>query len=104
MADTKAVEALLGDRDPTVDAWFVALLSELDGRLDGVDERTTLGEPGASEGCLNGAVPPCSTKPGAELMEELRECPDEIDIGEKGGIDPADKGVYDGAEGEVVDD
>jgi len=104
LPDTKAVEVLPGDRTPTVDTWFVVLPSELAGRLDGVDERTTLKELGASEGCLNGAVPPCDPIPGAELIEELRECPDATDIGEKGGIDPVDKGEYGGAEGGAVDD
>jgi hypothetical protein len=52
---------------------------------------------GTSEDCLNGADPPCDPIPDDELIEEFRECPEAIDIGEKGGMDPVDRGENGGA-------
>jgi hypothetical protein len=69
-----------------------------------VDERLTLGLLKTSGGCLNGIEPPCGPIPDVELIDEFRECPGVADIGEKGGIDPVDRGEYGGAEGGVADD
>ena len=69
-----------------------------------MDERATLGLLETSEGGLNGAEPPCGPLPDAELIEEFRECPEAADIGDKGGLDPVDRGEYGGTEDGVAGD